>query len=46
MKELKLEEDLILSIGTSADFEMAIQEGGSTEVRVGTTIFGQRDYTK
>ena len=40
--ELK-EEDFILSMGTSQDFEMAIQEG-ATEVRLGTTIFGARDY--
>jgi pyridoxal phosphate enzyme (YggS family) len=32
-----------LSIGMSADFEIAIQEG-STMVRVGTAIFGRRDH--
>ena len=30
-----------LSMGMTHDFEIAIQEG-STEVRVGTAIFGQR----
>jgi pyridoxal phosphate enzyme (YggS family) len=35
---LKLKE---LSMGTTADFEMAIEEG-STAVRVGTAIFGER----
>ena len=33
-----------LSIGMSHDFEVAIQEG-STCVRVGTAIFGARNYT-
>lgn len=32
-----------LSMGMTHDFEIAIQEG-STEVRVGTAIFGQRNY--
>ncbi len=32
-----------LSMGMSADFKIAIQEG-STQVRVGTNIFGQRNY--
>ncbi|MFV9474455.1 YggS family pyridoxal phosphate-dependent enzyme [Advenella sp. RU8] len=32
-----------LSMGMSGDFEWAIQEG-STEVRIGSAIFGQRDY--
>jgi uncharacterized pyridoxal phosphate-containing UPF0001 family protein len=32
-----------LSMGMSHDFEIAIQEG-STCVRVGTAIFGARDY--
>jgi uncharacterized pyridoxal phosphate-containing UPF0001 family protein len=31
-----------LSMGMSADFEVAIQEGAS-HVRVGTAIFGERD---
>ncbi|MBT8035905.1 MAG: YggS family pyridoxal phosphate-dependent enzyme [Verrucomicrobiae bacterium] len=33
-----------LSMGMSGDFEVAIEEG-STIVRVGSAIFGQRDYT-
>lgn len=32
-----------LSMGMSGDFEIAIAEG-STEVRVGTSIFGERNY--
>ena len=35
----------ILSMGMSNDFEVAIEEG-ATMVRVGTAIFGARDYTK
>jgi uncharacterized pyridoxal phosphate-containing UPF0001 family protein len=31
-------------MGMSADLEHAIA-GGATEVRVGTAIFGARDYT-
>lgn len=34
-----------LSMGMSGDFEIAVEEG-STLVRVGTAIFGERDYTK
>ena len=34
-------EELKLSMGMSSDFEAAISQG-SDEVRVGTTIFGQR----
>ena len=34
-----------LSMGLSGDFEIAIEEG-STLVRVGTAIFGERDYSK
>ena len=34
-----------LSMGMSGDFELAIEEG-STLVRVGTAIFGERDYSK
>lgn len=34
-----------LSMGMSNDFEIAIEEG-STIVRVGTAIFGERDYYK
>jgi pyridoxal phosphate enzyme (YggS family) len=32
-----------LSMGMSGDFELAIEEG-STEVRIGSALFGQRDY--
>lgn len=32
-----------LSMGMSGDFEMAIEEG-STEIRIGTALFGQRPY--
>lgn len=35
----------ILSMGMSGDFEVAIEEG-STLVRVGTAIFGERTYAK
>lgn len=41
-KNLTLKE---LSMGMSADFEIAIEEG-STMVRIGTAIFGKRDYSK
>ena len=34
-----------LSMGMSNDFEVAIEEG-STLIRVGTSIFGARDYSK
>ncbi|MBV7294378.1 YggS family pyridoxal phosphate-dependent enzyme [Corynebacterium sp. TAE3-ERU12] len=34
-----------LSMGMSGDFELAIAEGATT-VRVGTAIFGQRDYSQ
>jgi len=41
-----LEEDQCeLSMGMSGDFETAISEG-STNIRVGSTIFGARDYPK
>ena len=36
--------DLELSMGMSGDFEMAIAKG-ATNVRVGSTIFGNRDYS-
>ncbi len=36
---------VFLSMGMSGDFEMAIEEG-SNMVRVGTAIFGERDYSK
>lgn len=32
-----------LSMGMSGDYEIAIQEG-STQVRIGTSIFGEREY--
>ena len=35
----------ILSMGMSDDYETAI-ECGSTQVRIGTLLFGRRDYTK
>ena len=38
-------DDLELSMGMSADFEQAV-EVGSTNVRIGSTIFGARDYSK
>ena len=34
----------ILSMGMTGDYEVAIEEG-ATMVRVGTGIFGERDYT-
>lgn len=36
--------DLDLSMGMSGDFEVAIAKG-ATSIRVGSTIFGQRDYS-
>ena len=36
-------DSLVLSMGTSMDYEMAITEG-ATEVRLGSTIFGERNY--
>lgn len=41
VKELGLDRELELSMGMSEDFEGAIVMG-SSEVRVGSTIFGQR----
>lgn len=35
----------ILSMGMSGDYEIALQEG-STMVRIGSAIFGKRDYNK
>lgn len=35
----------ILSMGMTGDFEVAIEEG-ATMVRIGTGIFGERDYSK
>eukprot|EP00128_Syssomonas_multiformis_P008987 Colp12_sorted_trinity150504_noHs@36230 len=37
--------DLELSMGMSGDYEQAIEQG-STNVRVGSTIFGERNYAK
>ena len=34
-----------LSVGMSGDYKIAI-ENGSNMIRVGTGIFGERDYTK
>ena len=34
----------VLSMGMTHDFEIAVEEG-STCVRVGTAIFGKRDYS-
>ena len=34
----------VLSMGMSGDYEVAIEEG-ATIVRVGTSIFGARDYS-
>jgi len=35
----------VLSMGMSGDFPLAIQEG-ATRIRVGTALFGAREYTK
>jgi uncharacterized pyridoxal phosphate-containing UPF0001 family protein len=35
----------LLSMGMSDDFEIAIRFG-ATHVRVGTAIFGERDYSR
>ena len=46
MKELKDKYNLeILSMGMSNDYKEADEEG-STYVRIGTKIFGERDYSK
>jgi len=37
--------ELELSFGMSGDYELAIEKG-STEVRIGSTIFGEREYSK
>lgn len=39
--QLKLD---VLSMGMTHDYEIAVEEG-STCVRVGTAIFGPRDYS-
>jgi len=41
----KTEDFSVLSMGMSGDFSEAIEEG-STECRIGTAIFGHRDYGK
>jgi uncharacterized pyridoxal phosphate-containing UPF0001 family protein len=38
-------DNFVLSMGTSQDYEAAILEGGANQVRLGTTIFGARDYS-
>ena len=35
----------ILSMGMSSDYKIAIEEG-STMIRIGSSIFGERDYNK
>ena len=46
MKQLKDKYNLeILSMGMSNDYKIALEEG-STYIRVGTKIFGERNYTK
>ena len=46
MRELKEKNNLeILSMGMSNDYKIAIEEG-STYIRVGTKIFGERNYNK
>ena len=43
-EQLGLTHNLGLSMGMSGDFQEAIREG-ATNVRVGSTIFGARDYS-
>lgn len=46
LKKLAKEADVKeLSMGMSADYDLAVQQG-ATFVRVGTALFGQRDYSK
>ena len=48
LKQTYFHEDVVfkeLSMGMSEDYPIAIEEG-STLIRVGTMIFGQRDYSK
>ena len=47
LKEFSLQypDMTILSFGMSSDYQLAIQEG-STMIRVGSSIFGERNYTK
>ena len=44
-KRFGLKDFTELSMGMSGDYAAAIREG-STMVRVGTAIFGERDYSK
>ena len=44
-KEMRTDILPVLSMGMSHDFEIAIEEG-TTEVRVGTALFGERDYAQ
>ncbi|MBC9246077.1 YggS family pyridoxal phosphate-dependent enzyme [Paracoccus sp. 11-3] len=44
LRQLAVQNDLpLLSMGMSADFEAAIAQG-ATHIRVGSAIFGERDY--
>lgn len=43
LKELLPEKDIELSMGMSGDYQLAIEEG-STLIRIGTAIFGQRPH--
>ena len=45
LKESTLPDADMLSMGMSGDFEIAVEEG-ATHIRVGTAIFGERDYNK
>lgn len=45
MRELKNFDMEYLSMGMSHDYKIAIEEG-SNMVRIGTSIFGERDYSK
>ena len=42
-KEYKKEEFNILSMGMSDDYKIAVEEG-SNMIRIGSAIFGERDY--
>jgi len=44
-KRFGLKDFTELSMGMSGDYAAAIKEG-STMVRIGTAIFGERDYEK
>lgn len=46
LQDLKLDaEAMEMSMGMSADYPLAIEQG-STSIRIGSTIFGARDYSK